>query len=122
MEELEQQARQYLPQIRGVRDIRIAERAPSGRVTALEWIADSGNTTVNGLRIRWSLGIRDNLFDMFPIYKDGRLQFVSFIGRGWGHGVGMSQVGAYALGRMGLRYDQILQHYYHGAEISQIPD
>lgn len=38
-------------------------------------------------------------------------------GRGYGHGVGMSQWGAYALALRGEDYRQILQHYYQGARI-----
>jgi stage II sporulation protein D len=39
------------------------------------------------------------------------------IGRGFGHGVGMSQWGAYALAQQGKGFEQILQHYYRGAEV-----
>ena len=40
-------------------------------------------------------------------------------GRGWGHGVGMCQYGAYGLAKMGLKYDEILKHYYTGIDLTQ---
>lgn len=115
---LEKRARRYVPGLRGIRDIRILERSDTGRVTRLEYISDAGSFKVKGLNIRWSLGIRDNLFDMLPSYLDGRLVHLTIVGRGWGHGVGMSQVGAYGLARMGWTYDKILEHYYTGIEIA----
>ena len=42
---------------------------------------------------------------------------VRFLGRGWGHGVGMSQYGAYAMARDGRSHSQILQHYYPGTSL-----
>jgi len=44
------------------------------------------------------------------------------IGRGFGHGVGMSQWGAFALAQRGERFDQILRHYYRGAELRPFKD
>jgi stage II sporulation protein D len=42
-------------------------------------------------------------------------------GRGFGHGVGMSQWGAYAMALQGRSYDQILRHYYRGVELKPYP-
>ena len=117
VQDLEKRARRYISQLRGLRDIKILSRSDTGRVTLLEFIADSGRFKVDGLRIRWSLGIRENLFNMSLAYKDGRLVHGTFFGRGWGHGVGMSQVGAYGLAQMGWTYDQILKHYYDGVSL-----
>jgi stage II sporulation protein D len=44
-----------------------------------------------------------------------------FSGHGWGHGVGMSQWGAYGFAQHGATYDQILQHYYPGTALGQAP-
>lgn len=114
---LEARARRYVSGLRGLKEIKILKRSDTGRVTLMELIADSGTYKVDGLRIRWSMGIRENLFDMLPAYQNGRLVHVTFVGRGWGHGVGMSQVGAFGLARMGWTYDKILKHYYTGVEI-----
>jgi len=43
------------------------------------------------------------------------------IGRGFGHGVGMSQWGAYAMALQGRSYQQILSHYYRGTELRSLP-
>ncbi|MEM6591237.1 MAG: hypothetical protein AAF651_05225, partial [Cyanobacteria bacterium P01_C01_bin.73] len=50
------------------------------------------------------------------------LKGYAFVGGGWGHGVGMSQTGAYNLGRLGWSYDRILQFYYPGTELKPIND
>jgi stage II sporulation protein D len=42
---------------------------------------------------------------------------VSIVGRGWGHGVGMSQFGARGMAEAGYTYVQILKHYYTGIEV-----
>jgi stage II sporulation protein D len=43
-----------------------------------------------------------------------------FIGRGWGHGVGMCQVGCQEMARRGFAADQILRYYYPGAEFTRV--
>jgi stage II sporulation protein D len=43
-----------------------------------------------------------------------------FIGRGWGHGVGMCQVGAYGLAKQGWTSEQILKAYYSGIELTRM--
>jgi len=43
-----------------------------------------------------------------------------FTGRGWGHGVGMCQVGAYGMAAAGRSYQEILAHYYAGTEIRSL--
>ena len=44
-------------------------------------------------------------------------KMVHFLGRGWGHGVGLCQNGAYGLARAGMTFERILEHYYTGIEI-----
>jgi SpoIID/LytB domain protein len=41
-------------------------------------------------------------------------------GKGWGHGVGLCQIGAAVMGERGYQYDEILLYYYRGAEIKKI--
>jgi len=55
---------------------------------------------------------------MNPENKDSTTLYI--FGRGWGHGVGMSQYGAGAQARKGLNYHQILQHYFQGSQIDQM--
>ena len=56
--------------------------------------------------------------DLVPIESDGSLEFV-FFGRGWGHGVGLCQNGAFGMALAGQTYDRILKHYYTGIDIVQ---
>jgi stage II sporulation protein D len=44
---------------------------------------------------------------------------IAFTGRGWGHGVGMCQYGAYGLAKMGVKYDRIITHYYTGVDLTK---
>jgi stage II sporulation protein D len=53
--------------------------------------------------------------------SDGE-KIVRFLGRGWGHGVGLCQNGAYGLARAGMTFEQILAHYYTGVEIVRLED
>jgi SpoIID/LytB domain protein len=41
-------------------------------------------------------------------------------GKGWGHGVGLCQIGAAVMGEQGFKYKDILQHYYKNADIRKI--
>lgn len=120
--ELEARVRRYVPELRGLRNVRILSRSDTGRVTQLAFDADSGVHQVDGLNVRWSLGVRENLFDLIPGYRDGKLVHLTVLGRGWGHGVGMSQVGAFTLARMGWDYQKILTYYYTGVEVRSLSE
>jgi len=101
-------------------DLRVATRGKSRRAIDLEIIGASGIGHVRGGRIRSALGLREQLFVIERRYDDnGRVVGFNFIGRGWGHGVGMCQVGAYGLARQGLSYQQILKAYYTGIEVTR---
>ena len=102
-------------------DLRVASRGASHRVTDLEIVGTEGTAHVRGGRIRSALGLREQLFIIDREYDDsGRvIQFI-FIGRGWGHGVGMCQVGAYGLAKQGWTSEQILKAYYSGIELTRM--
>jgi stage II sporulation protein D len=110
--------------VRGVgsiSDLRIARRGSSRRVIDLEVIGSQGVGHVRGGRIRSALGLREQLFVVDRLYGDsGRVSGFVFTGRGWGHGVGMCQVGAYGLARQGFTVDQILKAYYTGIELTRL--
>jgi len=102
-------------------DLRVVARGGSKRAINLELIGTEGTRQVFGGRIRSALGLREQLFVIERNYDDnGRLVSFSFLGRGWGHGVGMCQVGAYGLAKQGFSYDQILKAYYTGIELTHI--
>jgi stage II sporulation protein D len=101
-------------------DLRVISRGPSRRVTDLEVVGTEGTAHVRGGRIRSALGLREQLFVIDRKYDtDGRVAGFVFTGRGWGHGVGMCQVGAYGLARQGWSYEQILKAYYTGIELTR---
>ena len=67
--------------------------------------------------------LRQDFEQRFPLFAmhlrtdpDGE-KMVHFLGRGWGHGIGLCQNGAYGLARAGMTFDRILSHYYTGIEI-----
>ena len=101
-----------------VLELRPQRYGPSGRIAELEVVGEDGSVTLRGLAIRRALGIRENLF-FFDRQRapDGRLRGWVFTGRGWGHGVGLCQVGAYGMAASGFSYRDILSHYYPGTRI-----
>jgi stage II sporulation protein D len=102
-------------------DLRVVSRGASHRVTDLEIVGTSGTAHVRGGRIRSALGLREQLFVIDREYDDdGRIAEFTFVGRGWGHGVGMCQVGAYGLAKQGWTSEQILKAYYSGIEITRM--
>jgi stage II sporulation protein D len=102
-------------------DLRVASRGSSHRVIDLEIVGTNGTAHVRGGRIRSVLGLREQLFVIERGYaEDGRLIHFNFVGRGWGHGVGMCQVGAYGLAKQGWTSEQILKAYYSGIELTRI--
>jgi stage II sporulation protein D len=102
-------------------DLRIAARGSSRRVIDLEMVGTNGTAHVRGGRIRSALGLREQLFVIDRRYDDaGRITGFTFIGRGWGHGVGLCQVGAYGMARAGQTYDKILKNYYTGIELTKL--
>jgi stage II sporulation protein D len=110
--------------VRGVgaiTDLRIAVRGSSRRVIDLEVIGTQGVGHVRGGRIRSALGLKEQLFVIDRIYNENdRVAAFIFTGRGWGHGVGMCQFGAYGLAKQGLTVDQILKTYYTGIEVTKM--
>ncbi len=104
-----------------VREITALARGDSGRVARLRVAGARGTSELTGLKIRSALGLRENLFVIIR-ERDaaGRLLGARFIGRGWGHGVGMCQVGAYGLAVEGYTHERILKHFYAGITLVQL--
>ena len=75
---------------------------------------------VEGLPIRWMLDLPDTLFTAERTSSRGGEKGWLFSGRGWGHGVGMCQVGAFGMARRGHGYADILDHYYTGLELKKL--
>ncbi|NDW10363.1 SpoIID/LytB domain-containing protein [Dysgonomonas sp. 520] len=95
------------------------ERGTSGRLVKLK-IVGSKKTMIIGkeLEIRRTLSTSHLYSSAFFVEKTGK-KFI-FHGAGWGHGVGLCQIGAAVMGEKGYKYDKILLHYYVGAEIETL--
>lgn len=94
------------------------ERGPSGRIKYLR-INGTKHSVVIGkeLAIRRALSETHLKSSAFEVTADG--DFFVLRGRGWGHGVGLCQIGAAVMASEGYDYRQILSHYYVGAEVEQ---
>jgi len=105
----------------GFRDLEILERGGSGRVGRIRIVGDNGQSVeVDGLAIRWTLDVPDTLFTAKRLAPKNREAGWLFTGRGFGHGVGMCQVGSYGMAQRGHSYRDILTHYYSGAELARV--
>lgn len=101
-------------------DLRVLARGASRRVLDLEVVGVEGTAHIRDGRIRSALGLREQLFVIERRYDEqGRIAYFIFTGRGWGHGVGLCQVGAYGLARAGWSYDKILKAYYSGIDVTK---
>ena len=96
-------------------------RGVSGRVGKIRLLGRGSETVdVEGLAVRWTLDVPDTLFTarrLVPARGEAGWQFS---GRGWGHGVGLCQVGSFGMARRGHDYRDILAHYYGGATLQAI--
>ena len=106
-------------------DLVPVERGTSGRISRLKIVGTERTFTVGKeLEIRRALSESHLYSSAFVVDKkdilNGVPQTFSLTGAGWGHGVGMCQIGAAVMGAKGYKYDNILLHYYRGAEIKKI--
>ena len=100
------------------RDIKPSRLGNSGRAVQIELTGSRGSVAVNGNKVRSALKLRDTLFTLTREYNpDGSIAGFTFHGRGFGHGVGLCQVGAYGMARAGRSYEEILKTYYQGVDI-----
>ena len=101
-----------------VREVKPLRLGVSGRVVEAVIVGSEGELPLKGLQVRWGLGLRENLFVIDrERAADGSVARFIFTGKGWGHGVGLCQVGASGMAVQGATYDQILSHYYRGVRV-----
>ena len=101
-----------------VLDLQVRRTGVSGRVIELAVRGSEREIVLKGLEVRFALGVRENLFVIDrEVLKDGSVRQFIITGKGWGHGVGLCQVGAFGMAQAGATYDQILKHYYSGIEL-----
>lgn len=106
--------------IRDLEDLVISGRDEAGRITELVVHADGRSIPLRGLPIRWSLDTPDNLFTMHRSVDPDGVDRWTFYGKGWGHGVGMCQVGAFGMAFRGHSAEQIIRNYYTDVEIRSL--
>ena len=105
-------------------DLEPLARGTSGRIYRLK-IVGSKRTLVIGkeLEIRKTLSETHLFSSAFEVRKEGESEVPEkFIleGSGWGHGVGLCQIGAAVMGEKGFKYKDILLHYYQGAKVERM--
>ncbi|MBT8489472.1 MAG: SpoIID/LytB domain-containing protein, partial [Deltaproteobacteria bacterium] len=91
------------------------EVSPSGRIRKIRIRHSRGETTLSGNHFRIKVDPKTIKSTLFTIHRSGN--GISFCGKGYGHGVGMSQWGAYQMATLGHSYANILRYYYSGVEI-----
>jgi stage II sporulation protein D len=117
--QLASQVQTRLPGL-GYRGFEILSRGVSGRVGKIRIDGDRESAEVAGLAVRWTLDVPDTLFTAKRLEPPHKEAGWLFTGRGWGHGVGMCQVGAYGMAQRGHTYRDILLHYYTGVEVGRV--
>ncbi len=101
-------------------ELQVRRTGVSGRVIELAVQGSEREIVLKGLEVRFALGVRENLFVIDrELAKDGSVRQFVITGKGWGHGVGLCQVGAFGMAQAGSRYDEILKHYYTGIDLSR---
>jgi SpoIID/LytB domain protein len=107
----------------------VTERAPSGRVQTLQIATDAGVVTLHKDEVIRAieaplslLFYTAGLYEQVPDEAEPQLTGYRFVGGGFGHGVGMSQTGAYNLGDLNWSAERILKFYYPGTELQPISD
>ena len=106
-----------------VLDISALKRGPSGRIVELNVEGSNGNIIIGKeLNIRRLLSdshLYSSAFDAEKIINDKGEIIFRLVGRGWGHGVGLCQIGAAIMAERGYSYIDILKHYYKGCKIEK---
>ncbi|MCQ9207254.1 MAG: SpoIID/LytB domain-containing protein, partial [Omnitrophica bacterium] len=116
--QMEERLNNYGIKVKGINFIVEGRRDRSGRLETIKIRDKEGVKSIKGYKFRLALGpnmVRSTNFRI-RITRKG----VLFTGKGWGHGVGMCQWGAFGMGKRYFRYKQILNFYYPGADIKTL--
>jgi len=102
-----------------LKQVRIGARSPMGYIKSVVVTGSEGTKTFERDRVRGLLGsLKSNLFLLDQRADEtGRLVWVRVEGAGFGHGVGLCQEGAIGMAKKGYTAEEIVKHYYQGAEI-----
>ncbi len=126
-----QQIQQLASGIGSIRSVEILRSSPWGRAITLRLVGSQGSKDVSGNEFRRALGLRSTKIAISPrgeaaataSLSSAAVTFPAFFeieGRGYGHGVGMSQWGAAALASQNYSYEQILSHYYRNTSLAVV--
>jgi stage II sporulation protein D len=103
-----------------VKDIAPRRLGLSGRVLELAVLGTRGELLLKGPSVRAALGLRESLFVVDRERgESGAVERFVFTGKGWGHGVGLCQVGSFGMALSGSNYSDILRHYYTGITLAK---
>lgn len=105
-------------------DLEPLARGTSGRIYRLKIVGSKRSLIIGKeLEVRKALSTSHLFSSAFEVKKQGEgsvpEQF-TLEGTGWGHGVGLCQIGAAVMGEKGFKYKEILLHYYQGAKVERI--
>ncbi len=103
-----------------VKEIIPQQTSPQGRVLRLRLIGKDDTKTISGKAFRQRLNLKSTLFKIHQQHNGDSNHF-TLVGRGFGHGIGLSQWGANYLAQQGANYRQILGHYYQKVKLAQLP-
>ena len=126
-----QQLQQLAGGIGAIRSVEILRSSPWGRAITLRLVGSQGSKDVSGSEFRRALGLRSTMIAISPRGETATTAsltpiaatfpaFFEIQGRGYGHGVGMSQWGAAALASQNYSYQQILSHYYRNTSLAVV--
>ncbi|MCL1464061.1 SpoIID/LytB domain-containing protein [Argonema galeatum] len=95
--------------------------SPFGRIITMKVIGDRSSRVISGPALRLALGLRSTWFTVTADTAGKSVPSTFRIeGRGYGHGLGLSQWGAYSMARQGANYQQIVRHYYQNTTLAKI--
>lgn len=105
-----------------IQKMEVTQRSVSGRIQTLHIQTDRGTLDLNRDDVRVAFEAPySTLFYLDPIYDNNRrLSGYTFVGGGFGHGVGLSQTGSYYLGRLGWPSTRILSFYFPGTQLQPL--
>lgn len=110
-----------------VRDVQpVGQPTAGGRYRKMRIVGDRGQRDISTEDLRDALSLRSSKFTIVSQFdqtkSNNKQRATSFVvqGRGFGHGLGMSQYGALGLANRGLNYQQIVLHYYQGTQLAKI--
>lgn len=118
--EVQSKLSRYVRGIGTLYDLNVKKVGYSRRAIELEIIGSNGTKILKGGKIRSALRLNEQLFVINKRYNGSTVAGYTFTGRGWGHGVGMCQYGAFGLAKMGVKYDEIIKHYYTGVDVTKM--